>query len=62
MDFRYADKENLIGSKMPYMHMGKSAMLPVWNFGSTIGTKLRVLLELDVLPLPAFKSGVLYYF
>lgn len=62
MDFRYADKENLIGSKMPYMHMGKSAMLPVLNFGSTIGTKLRVLLELDVLPLPAFKSGVLYYF
>ena len=62
MDFRYADQENMIGSKMPYMHMGKSAMFPVLNFGSTIGTKLRLLIELDVLPLPAVKTGVLYFF
>jgi hypothetical protein len=47
---------------MPYMHMGKSAMIPVINFGSAIGTKLQLLLELDVLPLPALKTGIFYHF
>lgn len=62
IDFRYDDKENLLGNNMPYMHMGSMAMLPVLNLGTTIGSKLQLLIELDVAPLPAFKTGVFYYF
>jgi len=62
MDLRYADQKHLIGSRMPYMHLGKSAMIPTLNFGSAIGTKLQVLLELDVLPFPALKTGLFYHF
>lgn len=62
IDFRYGDQTHLLGSKMPYMHMGKSAMIPVVNFGSTIGSKMQLHLELDVLPLPAFKTGIVYRF
>lgn len=62
IDFRYEDQNHLLGSKMPYMHMGKSAMIPVVNFGSTIGSKMQLHLELDVLPLPAFKTGIVYRF
>ena len=62
IDFRYAERKNLIGSNMPYMHMGEMAMLPALSFGSAIGSKLQLLLELDVLPLPALKTGIFYYF
>jgi hypothetical protein len=44
------------------MHLGKSAMIPTLNFGAALGTKLQLLLELDVLPLPALKTGVYYFF
>lgn len=62
IDVRYEDQKNLLGKNMPYMHMGDAAMIPALNFGSAIGTKLQLLLELDVLPLPALKTGVFYYF
>lgn len=62
IDFRYGDQTHLLGSKMPYMRMGKSAMIPVVNFGSTIGSKMQLHLELDVLPLPALKTGIVYKF
>lgn len=62
VDFRYGDQSHLIGDKIPYMHMGKSAMIPVVNFGSTIGSKMQLHLELDVLPFPAFKTGIVYKF
>ncbi|MBN1308260.1 MAG: hypothetical protein JXA18_10110 [Chitinispirillaceae bacterium] len=66
MDFRYGDQSNLLGSKMTElelpMKLGKSAMLPVLSMGTALGTKIQLLLELDILPLPAFKTGVYYYF
>lgn len=62
IDFRYEDQKNLIGKNMPYMHLGKAAMIPTLNFGAALGTKLQLLLELDVLPLPALKTGVYYFF
>lgn len=63
LDVRYGDEENLIGSEMPaYMKLGDAAMIPVLSLGSAIGTKMQLLLELDILPLPAVKTGVFYYF
>jgi hypothetical protein len=62
IDFRYENQKNLLGKNMPYMHLGKSAMIPTLNFGAALGTKLQLLLELDVLPLPALKTGVYYFF
>ncbi len=66
MDIRYGDRSNLLGAKMDELDMpvklGKMAMLPILNLGSALGTKIQLLLELDILPLPAFKTGVFYYF
>ncbi|MBN1577826.1 MAG: hypothetical protein JW913_14795 [Chitinispirillaceae bacterium] len=66
MDFRYGEKRNLLGKKMDEielpMKLGRSALLPVLSLGTALGTKLQLLLELDILPLPALKTGVFYYF
>jgi hypothetical protein len=42
--------------------IGNGMMLPVLNAGSFIGTKMQLQLELDILPLPAVKTGLAYYF
>jgi hypothetical protein len=63
IDFRYADSTNLIGRDFPVeFKLGDAALLPVISLGTALGTKIQLLLELDVLPLPAVKAGVLYYF
>jgi hypothetical protein len=41
---------------------GKGVMLPVLNGGVTLGTKLQLRVEGDILPLPAVRTGVHYYF
>lgn len=61
-DVSYNGQDHLLGKQLPYMKMGKSAMLPVLNLGTDLGTKLQLHLELDVLPLPALKTGVVYHF
>lgn len=62
MDLRYADQSNLLGSAIPTIHMGDAAMLPILSAGTALGTKLQLKLELDILPLPAVKTGIYYYF
>jgi hypothetical protein len=61
-DVSYNGQDHLLGKELPYMKMGKSAMLPVLNLGTDLGTRLQLHLELDVLPLPALKTGVVYHF
>jgi hypothetical protein len=41
---------------------GGGALMPVLTFGTTVGAKIKLLLEVDVLPLTALKSGIQYYF
>ena len=36
--------------------------VPILNFSTTVGSAARLLLELDVLPIPALKTGLIYYF
>ena len=63
MDFRYGDSTNLIGKNLPaQVKFGDAALLPVVSMGTALGTKMQLLLQLDVLPLPAVKTGVFYYF
>jgi hypothetical protein len=37
-------------------------MLPIMNMGAAIGEKTQLGFELDLLPLPAFKTGIIYHF
>jgi hypothetical protein len=66
IDFRSNNVNHILGDAIPsnlsWMKLGKSPMLPVLNLGSAIGTRLQLVLELDVLPLPALKAGVKYFF
>jgi hypothetical protein len=63
MDLRSANRTNILGSvMMPQMRLGKAAMLPVLNLGTLLGSRWQVLLEVDVLPLPALRSGLVYNF
>jgi hypothetical protein len=61
LDFRYGEKDNLLERVYP-VPFGGGALLPVLNFGVTFGTKIQMLLELDVFPLSALKAGAIYYF
>ena len=63
MDFRYAEDKNLLGKEMPgYLKMGKMALLPIVGLGTSLGTKIQLHLEFNILPLPAVKTGIYYYF
>jgi hypothetical protein len=63
MDFRNEGRSHILGDAMPKeLRLGKAALLPVVNFGTLLGTRWQVLLELDLLPLPALRSGVFYSF
>ena len=63
MDFRYADSTNLIGKNLPSeVKFGDAALLPIVSLGTARGTKMQLLLQLDVLPLPGVKTGIFYYF
>ncbi len=61
-DVESKGETHLIGKSMTSFKMGESAMLPILNFGTALGTRLQLLLEIDVLPLPALKSGIVYNF
>ena len=61
-DVEYGGKKHLVGNNVPYLQFGESAMLPIINFGTDLGTKLQLHLELDILPLPALKTGIYYHF
>jgi hypothetical protein len=64
LDFAFRDKENLLSEieALEKLKFGNGIMAPVLNFGAVIGTKIQLLVELDLLPLTALKGGVVYYF
>jgi hypothetical protein len=63
MDFRSGQRENILGgAMMKELKLGDMAMLPVVNLGTVLGTRWQFLVELDLLPLPAVRSGVFYHF
>ena len=63
MDFRSGDRSNILGAAMPReLRLGSAAMLPIVTMGTLFGTRWQVLLELDLLPVPALRSGVFYSF
>jgi hypothetical protein len=57
-NYALSDLEGLNGLRFGDVVM----ILPVFSFGVNLGTKLQLRLEADVLPLPAFRTGVNYYF
>lgn len=64
IDVRYGDEKDLIKNNIPseFTPIGNMVMIPVLNLGTTIGTKIKLLVEMDILPFPALKSGFYYYF
>ena len=63
MDFESADRTNILGSAVPdQMRLGDMAMLPVLSLGTVLGMRWQLLFEIDLLPLPAVRSGVFYNF
>jgi hypothetical protein len=62
-DIRSEDNENIVGDAVPkQMRLGKAAMLPMLSLGGTVGSKIKLHLEADLLPLPAVRTGIFYYF
>jgi hypothetical protein len=66
-DVRNGDDEYILGnlygeSNLDFMRLGKAVMLPVLNGGVTLGTKIQLRIEADLLPLPAVRTGFSYYF
>ncbi len=64
MDVDFRNQTNIL-SKAEGSHavkLGNGIMLPVLSLGATVGSKIQVLLEADVLPLTALKAGIIYNF
>jgi hypothetical protein len=63
-DIRNNDKRVLRdNSSLKSLRAGDVVMLlPILNGGFNLGTKLQLRVEADILPLPAVRSGVNYYF
>lgn len=64
MDFSFRDNKHLLSNidALKKMRFGKGIMTPVLNLGGLVGAKIQVLAEIDVLPLTAIKTGVVYNF
>ena len=64
LDFAFGDKENLLSglSALEKLKFGNGIMTPLLNIGALVGSKIKLLIELDILPLTAFKTGIVYYF
>ncbi|MBN1980926.1 MAG: hypothetical protein JW795_05305 [Chitinivibrionales bacterium] len=64
MDYSFRDKEGLLSSQkaLSALRYGNGIMAPVLNGGTMIGGKIKLLAELDILPLIALKGGVVYFF
>ncbi len=67
-DMRINDESHIIGKAikqnktLSWMTMGENAMLPILNLGAMLGSKTQLGFDLDLLPLPAFKVGMIYHF
>jgi hypothetical protein len=66
MDIRINDQKHILGNaftgSMKQLKWGDAAMLPIMNLGAALGAKTQLGFELDLLPLPAFKTGIIYHF
>ena len=65
LDVDYNEEKSLLGRNtnepflVPY---GKGAMLPILSGGGIIGTNLQLMMEFNIFPLPALKTGLVYNF
>ena len=67
LDMRVFEKDKLLSNAIPtdiakVWNVLGAPMIPILSFGSTMGTNMRALLQVDVLPLPSFKTGIIYNF
>ena len=64
LDVDFRDQTNLLGNSDQsfLINYGRGAMLPILSGGGIIGTKLQFMLELNLLPLTALKTGIVYNF
>ena len=64
LDLDLLDKKNLLGEVRQYYPVpyGKGVMVPVLSAGGIVGTKFQFLMEFDILPFPALKTGLVYNF
>ncbi len=66
MDVRIDNQRNLMRDgftgNLPHIRWGDAVMIPLINMGTGFGTKTRIALELDVLPLFTLKAGMAYHF
>lgn len=64
MDFSFRDNKNLLSNidALKKIRFGNGVLTPVLSLGALVGSKVQVLAELDVLPLTAIKTGIVYNF
>jgi hypothetical protein len=61
LDFYETGKEHWLSESAGFGGWG-GVPVPILNFSTGFGGAARVLLELDLLPIPALKSGLIFYF
>lgn len=62
MDFREKDNEDLIGGLGVLPEFQGDPIFPIFSLSALMGSTTKFLGELDLLPIPSVKVGLLYYF
>jgi len=68
LDMRINNDDHILSNairkvdKIKWMILDDAAMMPIANLGTMLGSKTQLGFELDLLPFPAFKTGVTYHF
>ena len=65
LDIDFNENKKVLGNNtdLPFLiPYGGGAMLPILSGGGIIGTKLQLMMEFNILPLPALKTGLVYNF
>jgi len=61
LDVYESSNKNWLSKSTGFSSLG-GVPIPITSFATSFGSTARVLLELDVLPIPALKTGLVYYF
>jgi hypothetical protein len=64
IDFRSGENKNVLANNpaLKQLMFNNLVMMPILNVGTELGIDWRLLIELDLLPLPAMRTGLTYYF
>ena len=61
-DVLFNGKDHVVGGIESMIPYGKGIMVPILSGGIILGDKMQFKGEIDLMPFPAFNTGIIYHF